>query len=268
MFRSPRSPRSRVVAGITAIAAIALLSPAAGRAEGEEKPQGWTGEVNLNVASLTGTNDTFAGSVVATLERQWEKDRLRATAQGFFGFTRDRRDDPSTEQTTQNAQNLRVGWNRTVSGRFFWDTVTWAGRDTIQDINFQYRLSSGPGYRVWEADPGDKQHLDLSSRVGYRFLTFRDSTGEDTLNLVDLIAAFEYKNLLLDDRLEFTHTGEVLLPANDIDSWMGKTAVNLGVPITAAWSMNLGFELEYQSRTPERVTNFTTRTTGGLVYKF
>lgn len=263
-----RSLRPRLAVGMALIALSLSLPPGIGRAEGEKDSQGWSGEVNLNAASLTGTNDTFAGSVVAELAREWERDKLSAKAQGYYGFTRDRRDDPSSEDTTQNAQNIEIGWNRTLSKRFFWETVTWAGRDAVQDINFQYRFASGPGYRFWEGAQKDKEHLDLSTRVGYRFLTFRDSTGEDTRHLVDLIAGFEYKNLLLEDRLEFTHTGEVLLPANDFGSWVGKTGITLGVPITAAWSMRLGFELEYQARTPERVTNFTTRTTGGLVYKF
>jgi putative salt-induced outer membrane protein YdiY len=263
-----RSLRPRLVAGMAIVALTLSHSPGNGWAAEEKDSLGWSGEVNLNAANLTGTNDTFAGSVIAELAREWEKDKLSATAKGYYGFTRDRRDDPSDENTTQNAQNIEIGWNRKLSGRFFWETLTWAGRDAIQDINFQYRLASGPGYRFWEGKKKDKEHLDLSSRVGYRFLTFRDSTGEDTRQLVDLIAGFEYKNLFLEERLEFTHTGEVLLPANDIDSWVGKTGITLGVPITAAWSMRLGFEVEYQSRTPERVTNFTTRTNAGLVYKF
>ncbi len=263
-----RSLRLRVVAGATLVVLSLWVLPGNGWAAEEEDSQGWSGEVNLNASNLTGTNDTFAGSVIAKLAREWEKDKLSATAQGYYGFTRDRRDDPSDENTTQNAQNLEIGWNHTLSGRFFWDTLTWAGRDAIQDINFQYRLASGPGYRFWEGAEKDKEHLDLSTRVGYRFLTFRDSTGEDTRQLVDLIAGFEYKNLFLEDRLEFIHTGEVLLPANDIDSWVGKTGITLSVPITAAWSMRLGFEVEYQARTPERVTNLTTRTNGGLVYEF
>jgi len=257
---------TRVLEGSTVV--MVVLGLWVGQALANEKQTGWSGEVNLNLSNLTGTNDTFAGTVNAEAARAWEKDTLKGTARGEYGVTRDRRNTPSEDETTQNAQTVALEWQRDLGERLFFSTNTRAGRDSIQDINFQYRVSSGPGYRFWQGENEAKEHLDLSTRVGYRFVTFRDSTDEDTLNLVDLIASFEYKNLILEDRLEIGHSGEILLPANDIDSWVGQTMITLGVPITASWSMRVGFELEYQARTPDEVSNFTTRTTAGLAYKF
>jgi putative salt-induced outer membrane protein YdiY len=241
----------------------------------EEKEEGWTGELALAVNAQSGSTDTFAGSLDANTERSWDdKHLLRFRFNGVYGTTRSRGDDQGTE-TIQNSQGLFGTWKRRIHKRFFWATGTELSRDNTQDLELRASLATGPGYRIWQGEEAPKQHLDLSAGPGYRYEIYDGNTGGtvaengDTDHYADLVAAFEYANLLFDDRLEYTHTGSARMPANDTSAYLLRSEVVLGVPLTEAWSFRTTFLVEYvASPGSDEVNNTTTRTSVGLGYKF
>ena len=122
-------------------------------------------------------------------------------------------------------------------------------------------------------EDASKRHFDLSVGVGYRYEVFDGDNGDPNANksqdnFADLVAAFEYKNLLFDDRIEFTHTGSARMPANDPNAYILRTEATVGVPLAEAWDLRVAFLAEYIKVTPQPAVGLTTRTTIGLGYKF
>ena len=241
----------------------------------DETKEGWTGELALAVNAQTGSTDTFAGSLDANTERTWnDKDLLKFRFNGVYGTSRSRGDSDGTK-TIQNSQGLFGNWKHQIRERFFWATGTEASRDSTQDLDVRFVLATGPGYRFWQGEEAPKQHLDLSAGPGYRYEAYDGNTGGtvsengDTDHYADLVVAFEYANLFFDDRLEYTQTGSARMPANDTSSYLLRSEVILGVPLTEAWSFRTTFVVEYvASPGSDEVNNTTTRTSVGLGYKF
>jgi putative salt-induced outer membrane protein YdiY len=263
---------------VTMVALMAGLVLAAGMASGEEekKKEGWSGEISASGSAQTGTVDTLSGTLDATTERNWTADLLTFRLFGTFGQTRDRQDNPSDDRTIQNSQALFTTWRRTLSDRFFWSTRSELSRDTTQDREVRVMLTSGPGYRFWRNDIDEAaRHFDVSMGPGYRYELYDGNTGPGPNNedgsdahLADMVAAFEYKNLFFEDRIEWTHTGGIALPMNDANAFVARTEVIMGVPLTAAWSFRTTFLFEWVNDAPDDVNSALTRTTLGLGYKF
>lgn len=261
---------------------VAALFAATNAFAGED---GWTGEVSASLTAQTGTTDSFAGSIDAKTDRTWERDAVEARFTGVYGTTKTRNNlSQTSSNVTQNSQGLFLEWQRTIHERFFWDTNAEVSRDNVQDREVRAAIGTGPGYRFWEGEEAPKEHFDVSGGIGYRYELYDGNTrvftpgptppaGQpvntgDEDHFVDLILSFEYKNMLIEDRLEFTHTGRAKMPANSPGQYILSTEVIVGVPITEAWSFRLGFLAEYQAEQPEEINNTTTRTTVGLGYKF
>lgn len=253
-----------------AAVALILVAASAATAGGD----GWTGEVSASITAQTGTTDSFAGSIDAKTERAWEKDTAAVRFSGVYGTTKMRNNSSQTgSEVTQNSQALLGDWKRTIHERFFWDTSSELSRDNIQDREVRAALSTGPGYRFWEGEDKGKMHFDVSTGIGYRYELYDGNTGAPTNtgdedHFADIVASFEYKNMLIEDRLEYSHTGTAKMPANAPDQYTLTTEIILGVPITEAWSFRLGFLAEYLAEQPDEINNTTTRTTVGLGYKF
>ena len=262
----------RIESSITpAIAAVSALIVALTTLPAIAGEEAWTGDISASLTAQTGTTDSVAGSVDAKTERSWEKDFLGFRFNALYGTTRTR-NKANNDRLTQNSQGLFGDWKRTLHERFFWDTGAEVSRDTIQRREVRAAVNTGPGYRFWEGEAKDKEHLDLSAGVGYRYENYdansNGSGDHDEDHFADIVASFDYKNLLFDDRIEYTHTAQAKMPANAPDQFIVSTEVVVGVPITEAWSFRVGFFAEYINDQPDEVNNTTTRTTVGLGYKF
>ncbi len=256
-----------------AIAALALVV-FAGSAMAEDS-EGWTGEVNAGVTAQTGTNDNFNGSLDAKATRTWENDVASLRFSGTYGTSRKRDQQNSNNENTdtiQDAQGLFGDWKHTFGDTFFWNSTAELSRDSVLRREVRARVDTGPGVRAWAGDAPDKEHFDLSAGIGYRYENYdgnaNDPADHDEDHFVDLVAGFEYKNGLFDDKVEWTHTGSAFVPANDFQAFIIRTEGIIGIPLTEAWSFRTSFFYEYQNDVPKGVSESTTRTTVGLGYKF
>lgn len=259
-------------------ARYALLFSAAGvlaaNAAFAEDETGWSGEVAASLSAQTGTTDTVLATVDANTTRAWEKDTAALRFSGSYGTTRKRPD--GEDEATQNAQALYGDWKRIIHDRFFWNGGSELSRDQIQDRDVRFAINTGPGYRFWEGESAQAEHFDVAFGVGYRYERYDPDTAPgdpdrgraDQYNLADLVASFEYKNNLFEDRIEWTHTGSAKMPANDVNAYVLTTEAIAGLPLTEAWSLRISFFVEYLKTQPKQVNNLTTRTTLGLGYKF
>lgn len=274
-------------AWVLALFMVVFVAFAAAADDGDEKQDGWTGDAALSVSAQSGTVDTFAGTVEAGAQRAWSKDAVEVRFTGAYGTSRDRKNDPENEdtkeKTVQDSQRLKGDWKHTIHDRWFWDSGTVAARDSTQDLEVRFRLTTGPGYRFWEGEDKEKKHFDVTVGVGYRYELYDGNTGPSTNSdtpgdlvadngsdkqLADMIASFEYKNLLFDGKIEWSHTGSAAMPANDPNSYIITSEAVAGVPLTEAWSFRTGLFYEYVNEVPDDVNPSTFRVTLGLGYKF
>jgi putative salt-induced outer membrane protein YdiY len=239
-------------------------------AQAEDEPEGWTGDASLSFSSQTGTTDSIAGTLDLKTSRAWTKDVIGARFLGSYGTSREKGSDAN--DTTLDSQAVFGNWKHTVTGKFFWDSNTEASRDGTQDRDIRFTLSTGPGLRMWHGEDAGSDHFDVSVGVGYRYEVYdgnANDVGTDKLedNLADGVIAFEYKNTLF-DKVEYTHTGSARMPFNEINAYILRSEITLGVPLSAAWDLRAGFVAEYVKVTVDPNNELTTRTKIGLGYKF
>lgn len=250
-------------------AAFGLL--AAGAATATE--EGWSGDVGVAVTAQSGTQDTFAGSIDARGTRTWTNDVAEIRFNGVYGTSRNRQESDPDDQVIQNSQALFGDWKHTFNERAFWQTGSELSRDNTTDRDVRFALSTGPGYRAWMGADANAEHFDIYGGVGYRFEQYdgnanKPDTNKDIANLADLVAGFEYKNGLFEDKVNYTHTFVGRAPANDFEAYILRTEVLLGIPLSEAWSFRTGVLVEFVNANPKGTNPLTTRTTVGLGYAF
>jgi len=266
----------RTSAGAIAAGFANLFLLMAGVSSAEDTADGWSSELALSIAAQSGTTDTFLGSVDAGAERDWnDTDLVKVRFTGVYGTSRKRRDGRKSTETIQNAQSLVSNWKHRIQDRFFWSSGTGLARDNIQDLELRVSLETGPGYRIWMGEEPGKSHFDFSGGLGYRYEIYDGNTGGtlaengETNHFADLVTAFEYKNLFFEDRVEYSHTASLRVPANDFGSFVVFTEMIFAIPLTKGWSFRTVFYLEYVAEPgADEVNNTTTRTSVGLGYKF
>lgn len=276
-IRETVSPSTWIETSLIALVVVAGLAGAGFAAEGEpEENPGWVGNVAISANAQTGTTDSFLGSLDAEAQRTFneKKDEVKARFNATYGTTR-KRDDDKNDEVTADSQLLTLGHKRVVTSVFFWGSNASAGRDTTQDLEVRATLDTGPGLRLWHREPVDKTHFDVNFGPGYRYELYDGNTGGtvdengDADHYIDLVAGFEYKNQLFDDRVDFTHTGSVRVPMNNLDAYLLRSEIVFSLPITSAWSFRTAFLVEYTAEPgSDEVNNTLTRTSLGLDYKF
>jgi len=257
----------RTLAIVTSFAVMAAANNATAAEDGV-----WEGSLSASLTAQTGSNDTLNGSIDAEANRDTQEDEFGLRFNATYGQTRGTKDEEK-DTITQNSQALFGDWKRIVHEGLFWDTRSEVSRDTIQNREVRAAVSTGPGYRVWNGDDAGKQHFDLSAGIGYRFeLIETPSTGDgdnyDPDHFSDIVAAFEYKNLLFDGRVDYTHTGSIKVPANSPSAWVARSEVIGSVPLSDAWSLRVSVLAEYQNTVPDDTNELLTRTNLGLTYSF
>jgi len=269
-----------VLARIAAVCAFGALAASPSAAHDEPAApvnEGWIGTLSASVTAQTGTVDTFAGALDAVAEQTFEKDWLKGRFNAVFGTTRVRSERNDDEDTRiQDATALFGDWKRTIHERFFWQTSNEISRDSVVDRMARAAVATGPGYRFWQGEEKPElNYFDGRVGVGYRYELYdpdRSDSGQgqglDHDHFADLTAGYTYRNQIISDRVDLTHTGLVRMPANDPQAYVLTTELILGIPITDAWSFRTAFFAEYIAQQPALVNNVTTRTTIGLGYTF
>jgi putative salt-induced outer membrane protein YdiY len=232
----------------------------------EDDQKVWTGEASASISNQTGTTSSFSGTADAKATRTWEKDEATARLTATYGIAKQKGAD---EETNQDYQALFGEWKHRFSKRLFSDVSTEVSRDSTQDRRLRFRFDVGPGYRVWVGDDAAKSHFDVSAGIGYRHEIYDGNSGAagkdtDVDQFADAVIGFEYKKLLFDEKVEWTHTGSAAMPLNSISAYILTTEGIVGIPLTAAWSFRLSAMVEYTNEVPDRTFRTRTNTTVGL----
>ena len=231
------------------------------------EPEKWHGSANLSGSLARGNTRSEKASVVADVNRRWEKDRLTGDFGYYFaqnGTTRD------NKEKTEDRIDLGAQFDH------FWVTKVYSyvngryERDGINNLQYRYRAGTGLGYQWLEKYAHDltgKWSFNQEAGLTYIKEKYEHESDDDR-------CAFRYAHHLSWnpkwlEKLAFTHNFEYLPDIGDwADSYLIDTDVGFAYELAAAWQLMGKFEWDYNSKHGPHTKSSDFRYMLGLGYKW
>ena len=227
----------------------------------------WHGSVNFSGAVARGNTISESATVLADVNRRWEKDRLKANFGYYFQQTGTSKDD---RETTEDRILLEAQEDH------FWATKVYTyvngryERDGINNLQYRYRIGAGLGYQ-WlentEFESTGKWNFDQEVGMAYVKDKYEHMKDDDH-------AAFRYAHHLKwaprwVDNFELFHNFEYL---PDVDDWGDQYLITSDVGFTTqlikSWQLLGKSEWDYTSNPPTTTKRSDLRYILGLGYKW
>lgn len=230
-------------------------------------PEKWHGSINLSTTAARGNTTSEKVTLLADVNRRWEKDRLK----GNFGYY--------FEQTGTDRDNKKKTEDRvelSAQEDHFWATKVYTyingkyERDGINDLQYRYRLGFGAGYQWLDGYTHDltgKWSFDQEAGLTYIKEKYEHAKDDDRM-------AFRYAHHLSwaprwVDKFAFTHNLEYLPDTDDWEeSYLIDADAGFTYDITTAWQLLAKIEWDYNSNPGEHTKSSDFRYTLGLGYKW
>ncbi|MGN0852692.1 MAG: YdiY family protein [Kiritimatiellia bacterium] len=231
------------------------------------EPEKWHGSVNFNGTMARGNTVSEKVSVLADVNRRWEKDRLA----GNFGyyFAQNGVDNDSKMKTEDR---IELG----AQEDHFWATKVYTyvngkyERDGINDLMYRYRLGAGLGYQ-WLDGFADETtgKWSFNQEAGLTYIKERyEHVKDDDRMTVRYAHHLEWAPRWV-DKLAFTHNLEYLPDTDDwAESYLIDADVGFTYALAAAWQLLGKFEWDYNSNPPGSTKSSDFRYMLGLGYKW
>ncbi len=269
--------RAEAKAELEAEAEAKAKAEAEAKAAAEEDP-GWTGSISAGVALQASATDTFGGNIQANATREWPKHRLAFEGRGNLAITKQKNDDNETKtRKNTNNQSLVGEYRYRFTDRLFAFNRHTFARDTIQRTRFAYLTNAGPGYRFWEDKSKPvKRHFDAQTGPGFLHQQFLrsdikdedvETRRDDARNRITWAASFEHANVV-GDYLEILHTGSMILPLSQPNSFIVLSELAASAPIVWGWAIRNTFGFRWENDPASDADEATFIYTAGLEYKF
>ena len=227
----------------------------------------WHGSVNFSGAVARGNTISESATVLADVNRRWDKDRLKANFGYYFQQTGTSKDDreKTEDRILLEAQEDHFWASKVytyINGRY--------ERDGINDLQYRYRIGAGLGYQwlentVFEAT--GKWNFDQEVGLAYVKDKYEHMKDDDH-------AAFRYAHHLKwaprwVDNFELFHNLEYL---PDVDEWGDQYLIMSDVGFTTqlikSWQLLGKIEWDYNSNPPSTTKRSDLRYILGLGYKW
>ena len=232
----------------------------------EEK---WHGSVNGALNATRGNTVENSWSVLANVNRRWEKDRLNA-AFGYY-YSEKGTADTDTEKSTDR-------WEAEVQHDHFWLPAVYHyenlryERDTIQLLDARYRVGLGGGYqwldgRVFESTG----KWSFSQEAGVNWIKESYKRSDDDKE--GGFAALRYAHHLLytpkwNEEIEAFHNAEVLPDLDDWEKYLIKADVGFSTKLIYDFDLLAKIEWEFNSMPASDRKKSDVRYIVGLGYKW
>ena len=223
--------------------------------------------MNFSGAVARGNTISESATVLADVNRRWEKDRLKANFGYYFQQTGTSKDD---REKTEDRILLEAQEDH------FWATKVYTyvngryERDGINNLQYRYRIGAGLGYQ-WlentEFESTGKWNFD--QEVGMAYIKDKYEHMKD-----DDHASFRYAHHLKwaprwVDNFELFHNFEYL---PDVDDWGDQYLITSDVGFTTqlikSWQLLGKIEWDYNSNPPPTTKRSDLRYILGLGYKW
>jgi len=230
----------------------------------------WHGSVNVAFKAARGNTYDNTASVLANLNRRWEKDRVNFDFGYYYG-----ENGTSTEDPKKNADRWEVEgkhdhfWRPAV---YHFEDLKWE-RDVIQDLTSRYRVGLGGGYqwldnKVYEATG----KWNFNQEIGANWIKEEYSVDNPDAKKWGYCALryghhFGYVPKWAED-LEIFHSGEILPDVAEWDKFLVKADVGFSTKLIYNFDLLAKIEWEYNSKPAPDRKKSDIRYIVGLGYKW
>ncbi len=229
--------------------------------------EAWHGSVAASGTAARGNTVSEKATVLADVNRRWEKNRLT----GNFGyyFAQNGTDRDNKEKTEDRIE-------LSAQDDYFWATKVYSyingkyERDGINDLQYRYRLGVGMGYQWLDGQNFESTgKWSFNQEVGLTYIKEKYEHASD-----DDRCAFRYAHHLAwtprwVDKLSFTHNLEYLPDVSDwADSYLIDADVGCEYALDSAWTLLGKIEWDYNSEPGPHTKHSDFRYTLGLGYKW
>jgi putative salt-induced outer membrane protein YdiY len=217
-------------------------------------PHPWKGAVSFSGSFRSGNTDQVLAALRASIERNWEEDRLAFAIEALYGKS----EGDETNRSLFGKGRYEHYW----SERFYGFAQSDALYDAIQDIDLRSVTSLGVGYTLWKEN--DDRLFSVEGGLSAIYTSY--GTGESQFSPAARAAA-SYKEIFFDD-VRFTQDAEFLLPLDDPGEFLIRSRTAFGVPVAEGWSMKTSLDVNYTGRPANNRKPFDILFLVGLEYQF
>jgi len=232
-------------------------------------PETWHGNIAVAYQSARGNTYQNSASVIANLNRRWEKDRFTADFGYYYSETGSKGQDvqKTTDRWEIEAKHDHFWWEKV----YHYEDLKF-DRDVIQLLNARYRAGLGGGYQ-WL----DKTEFESTGKWSFNQELGANWVKEDYENndnakksgycALRYAHHFQYIPKWVEG-LELFHNAEILPDVAEWDKFLAKCDVGLSTMII--WNINLlaKVEFDYDSKPAQDRRKDDIRYIVGLGYKW
>ena len=229
--------------------------------------EAWHGSVGVSGTAARGNTVSEKATILADVNRRWEKNRLGANFGYYFAQNGTDRD---SKKKTEDRIEL------SAQDDYFWATKVYSyvngkyERDGINDLQYRYRLGTGIGYQWLDGQTFESTgKWSFNQEAGLTYIKEKYEHLSD-----DDRCAFRYAHHLSwtphwVDKLAFAHNLEYLPDVGDwADAYLIDADVGFDYALDAAWTLFGKIEWDYNSDPGEHTKKSDFRYTLGLGYKW
>jgi len=232
----------------------------------------WHGSVNIGATAMRGNTVSESASIVANVNRRWDKDRFTADGGYYFAQSGSSKDN---KQKTESRADLKAQIDHFWSKKVYQYVNGMYETDRINDLAHRYRLGTGLGYQWLEGDVLESWgKWSFSQEAGVEYVKERydnDVGGADD----DNFAAFRYAHHLkwvpsfVKKDIEFFHNFEYHPDtAYWADVYTFDADAGISTTVFAGWTLLLKVEWDYNSEPAQSAKKSDLRYILGLGYKW
>jgi len=229
----------------------------------------WHGSVNVAFNAARGNTVENTGSVLANLNRRWEKDRLNA-AFGYY-YSEKGTADTELEKSTDR-------WEAELQHDHFWLPSVYHyenlryDRDMIQGLEARYRAGLGGGYQWLDGRVFDTTgKWSFNQELGANWVKECYEDGGDEKK--DGFAALRYAHHLLyapkwSESIEAFHNAEILPDVSEWDKYLVKADIGFTTKLIYDFDLLAKIEWDFNSQPVADRKKSDVRYLVGLGYKW
>ena len=235
----------------------------------DPKPETWHGSVNAAFLASRGNTYEDSWSVVANLNRRWEKDRFNGDF-GYYYSKKGEGDNDAVKSTDRWEIELK-------HDHFWWEKVynyedLKYDRDMIQDLRARYRLGLGGGYQ-WldKTDALDAGKFSFNQELGVNYIKEEYENNDDAKD--GGFAALRYGHHFgwlpkWREGFEVFHNLEVLPEVDEWEKFLAKADIGFTTKLIYNFDLLCKIEWDYNSKPANDRKKDDLRYIIGLGYKW
>ncbi len=229
----------------------------------------WHGSVNVGFLASRGNTYENSGSLVANINRRWEKDRLNGDFGYYYG---------ESGQVGEKSRKTTDRWEAELKHDHFWLPKVYSyedlryDRDMMQDLLARYRVGLGLGYQWLEKSAFESTGVwSFNQELGANWIKEEFEGPNDAKE--GGFAALRYAHHLAyvpkwAENIEVFHNAEYLPEVDDWEKFLAKCDLGFTTKLIYDFDLLAKIEWDYNSRPAGNRKRDDLRYIVGLSYKW